>query len=59
MVALREINRPVTITELQNENVEMSNYSNQKISALLTQLVSANVIVREVDKKKAYFKINR
>ena len=57
VVALREINRPVTITELQNENVEMSNYSNQKISALLRQLVEEKLVERIPDKKKTYFKL--
>lgn len=57
VVALREINRPVTITELQNENVEMGNYSNQKISALLRQLVEEKLVERIPDKKKTYFKL--
>ena len=46
----------VTITELQEANVELANYSNQKISALLKQLVETNQVLRQVDKKKAYFK---
>lgn len=57
VVALREINRPVTITELQNENTEMGNYSNQKISALLRQLVEEKLVERIPDKKKTYFKL--
>ena len=51
------LDRPVIITELQSANKELATYSNQKISALLTQLVNANIITREVDKKKAYFSI--
>ena len=47
----------VTITELQEQNEEMANYSNQKLSALLKQLVDSNVVARQVDKKKAYFKL--
>jgi flagellar biosynthesis/type III secretory pathway chaperone len=46
----------VTITELQEANGELANYSNQKISALLKQLVETNQVLRQVDKKKAYFK---
>lgn len=53
---LKALDRPVVITELQEANPELAIYSNQKISALLTQLVNANIITREVDKKKAYFK---
>lgn len=46
----------VTITEIQEANAELANYSNQKISALLKQLVETNQVLRQVDKKKAYFK---
>lgn len=52
---LRGLDRPVLITEIQGANAELANYSNQKISALLTQLVNAEIVKREVDKKKAYF----
>lgn len=55
--ALGVIGKFVTITELQEQNEEMSNYSNQKLSALLKQLVDSNVVTRQVDKKKAYFKL--
>ena len=55
--ALREIAKPVTITELQNANANMAEYSNQKLSALLNQLVKANVINKTIDKKKSYFSI--
>lgn len=55
VATLKELDRPVLITELQNANTELATYSNQKISALLTQLVNANIVKREVDKKKAYF----
>lgn len=54
---LKALDRPVVITELQSANEELATYSNQKISALLTQLVNANIVTREVDKKKAYFSI--
>ena len=55
--ALGAIDKFVTITELQEQNEEMANYSNQKLSALLKQLVDSNVVARQVDKKKAYFKL--
>lgn len=56
---LTEIDRPVTITELQNESAEMANYSNQKLSALLKQLVQDNVVTKAIDKKKSYFSVER
>ena len=55
VATLRGLDRPVLITEIQGANAELANYSNQKISALLTQLVNAEIVKREVDKKKAYF----
>ena len=54
---LIELARPATITDIQNANAELAEKSNQKISALLTQLINAEIIVRTVDKKKAYFTV--
>lgn len=56
---LTEINRPVTITELQNESAEMEVYSNQKLSALLKQLVQSGIVTKTIDKKKSYFSVER
>lgn len=56
--ALREIGKAVTITDLQKENAEMAEYSNQKISALLRQLVDSNEVVKVTDKKKSYFSVS-
>ena len=55
--ALNEIGKAVTITELQELNTEMSAYSNQKLSALLKQLVESNEVVKTTDKKKSYFTV--
>ena len=52
---LTELAKYVTITELQNANTELAELSNQKISALLKQLVDNKVVNKQVDKKKAYF----
>lgn len=54
---LTEINRAVTITELQAEDVKLGELTNQKISAMLKKLVDSNQVVKVVDKKKSYFKI--
>lgn len=54
---LKELAKYATITEIQNANVELSELSNQKISALLKQLVDTGVVDKMVDKKKAYFKV--
>lgn len=53
---LRDLGKYATITEIQNANVELGTYSNQKISALLKQLVDNKEIEKAIDKKKAYFK---
>lgn len=55
--ALVEIGRNVTISELQAENEEMAQFSNQKLSALLKQLVDNGEVTKVVDKKKSYFGI--
>ena len=54
---LTKIARPVTITELQNASEEMAEYSNQKLSALLKQLVDNKEIIKTIDKKKSYFSV--
>ena len=55
--ALVRIATPVSITELQEQDEEMAQYSNQKISALLTQLIKEEKVVRSKDKKKSVFTI--
>ena len=47
---------PQTITELQ-EKSGLQDLSNQKVTALLRQLIEAEKIVRTVDKRKAHFKL--
>lgn len=46
-----------TISELQAGSEEMAEYSNQKLSALLKQLVDNKQVVRTMEKKKAYFEV--
>ena len=53
---LETFENPVTITEMQKTD-ELSEYSNQKLSALLKKLVSAGEVVRTEEKKKAYFSL--
>ena len=49
-------NRLYTVTEIQKEIAECAEMSNQKVSALLRQMVG-NEIVRTEDKRKAYFSL--
>ena len=53
---LKDIGKPVTITEMQKYSAELSEYSCQKLSALLKQLVENDKTVTKVtEKKKTYF----
>ena len=62
---LAKIGKPITITDLMNTSETVKNYTlengnnltNQKISAIFTQLKDNHRIVRVVDKKKSYFSI--
>ena len=56
VTTLVELDRYATITDIQNANTELADLSNQKISALLKQLVDTNIVEKMIDKKKAYFK---
>ena len=47
----------LTITEMQKANAELADLSNQKISALIRQLIADNLVVKEEIKRKAYFKL--
>ena len=55
-MVLETFENPVTITEMQKTD-ELSEYSNQKLSALLKKLVNAGEVVRTEKKKKAYFSL--
>lgn len=55
--SLERVAKAVTITELQELDSKMASYSNQKLSALLKQLVAENRVIKTVDKKKSYFSI--
>ena len=48
--------KSMTITEMQKVNGELAELSNQKISALLKQMVENGSVVREEIKRKAHFK---
>ena len=46
-----------TVTEIQNGNEELSALSNQKVSALVRQLVESGEVVKTTDKKKSIFSL--
>ena len=55
---LTEIDKPVTISEMKTFSADLAVYTNQKLSALLTQMKSEGTVVKTVEKKKSYFSVN-
>lgn len=57
---LARLAKPVSITELISESAEIAEKcgnSNQKVSALMTQLKNAGAVVRTTEGKKALFSV--
>lgn len=50
-------NRNYTITEMIKEFPALSELTNQKVSAMVRQLVEANLIEKIEDKRKSYFRL--
>ena len=53
---LERVGKPMTVTQLLAEN-ELADLSNQKISALLTQLRKSGEVVRTTEKKVAFYSL--
>ena len=47
----------VTVSELQAKNEVLGGLSNQRVSALLRQLIADEKVVKTVDKKKSFFSL--
>ena len=50
-------NEGVTVTELQGKSEMLGGLSNQRVSALLRQMITEGKVVKSVDKKKSYFSL--
>ena len=50
-------NKVMTITEMQKANADLVDLSNQKISALVRQLIAEGLVKKEEIKRKAYFSL--
>lgn len=46
-----------TLTQIQNENADLAELSNQKLNALMIQLVKDGKVIRTVERRKAYFEV--
>lgn len=44
-----------TVTEIQSKSDILANLSNQRVSALLRQMIESGEVVKTTDKKKSYF----
>lgn len=55
LAALATVGKAVTVTELQEADEALGALSNQKVSALLRQLVEAGKVVKSTEKRKTYF----
>lgn len=54
---LTRYEEPKQVKDLIAENEELSEYTGQKISALITQLLKAEKVVKVVDKKASKFQL--
>ena len=52
-----EVNRLYSITEIIKSVPECADLTNQRVSALVRQLVDAGKVIRTEDKRKAYFSL--
>ena len=48
-------NKPMTVTEMQTNISALADLSNQRVTAIVRQLVEDNSLIRTVVKRKAYF----
>ena len=55
--ALEDIGEPISITDLIKRSADLADYSNQKISALVKQLVADGSVVRTEDGRKTLFSV--
>ena len=53
---LERVGKPMTVTQLLAES-ELADLSNQKVSALLTQLRKTGEVVRTIEKKVAFYSL--
>lgn len=58
VTALTNIGKPATIGELMKTDPGLADYSNQKITALLTQLLTDNKVERTAVKGKAHYAVS-
>lgn len=55
ILATLSTDNPMTIKEIQSANEVLADLSNQRVSALLTQLIEANKVERVIEKRVSKF----
>lgn len=56
--AMSKVATPTSITDLIKHSEELNGYSNQKVSALLTQLLKESKVVRTEEKGRSYYSLS-
>lgn len=57
ILAVLEGGKSMTVTEMQGASAELGELSNQKVSALVRQLVEVGEVVKTIDKKVSRFSL--
>lgn len=57
ILAVLEGGKSMTVTEMQGASAELGELSNQKVSALVRQLVESGEVVKTIDKKVSRFSL--
>ena len=57
ILSVLEGGKSMTVTEMQGASAELGELSNQKVSALVRQLVEAGEVVKTIDKKVSRFSL--
>lgn len=57
LATLEKNGKMMTISEMQKANEELGELSNQRVSALIRQLIADGKVERIEEKRKAYFKL--
>ena len=56
MEVLNSTDELLTVTDIIKSHVDLAELSNQKVSALMTQLKDAGKVEKVIEKRKSYFK---
>ena len=55
LATMAEMDRAATVSEIQAEDSALGSLSNQRVSALIRQLVEEGKVIKSIDKKRTLF----